>query len=94
MKRENQLRLARIAQCDVINGGARALVLLRRIERLHPGSEANDIVTRVYHHPRGRASYACPECGEQFVSPEEANACCQFELFEDDNEPSTPDLHQ
>lgn len=48
MKPENELRLARLASLDVRRGGAFALTLANRAERLTGSSEAGEIVSRVY----------------------------------------------
>lgn len=53
MKYENQVKLARIANNDTWNGGARAMVLATRIMAIFPYSEAMQIVSNVYTHPQG-----------------------------------------
>lgn len=79
MKPDNQLRLARKASADVWHGGAAALTLAKRITRITGSTDAEDIVNRVYTHPRGVAAYECRECGQEYVDPDEAHACCTAE---------------
>lgn len=79
MKPENELRLARLASVDAIRGGAFALLLANRAERLTGSTECLDIVSRVYTHPRGKACHECRECGQEYLTACEASACCQEE---------------
>jgi hypothetical protein len=73
--------LARIARADTIYGGARALVLARRMER-RKGSQvpANEIVSAVYsasNYSCGEwGAYECPECGTAHLGTEAAYRCC------------------
>lgn len=83
MKPENELRLARLASIDVRRGGAFALMLANRAERLTGSSDASYIVNRVYTHPLGKACYDCPECGQSYLTREEAGECCREDWEED-----------
>ena len=65
MTYENQLRLARIASSDTWNGTAHAKVLADRMKSLFGEVAGQEIVSRVYTHPRGVASYNCGECGRE-----------------------------
>ena len=76
MKPENQLRLARMASANAIYGGASALHLAKRMHRITGSTEGEEIVTRVYTSPTGRATHECRECGQSYVDPEQASACC------------------
>jgi hypothetical protein len=73
--------LARIARADTIYGGARALVLARRMER-RKGSQvpANEIVSAVYSASNCSCgewgAYECPECGTAHLGTEAAYRCC------------------
>jgi hypothetical protein len=84
MKLENQLRLARMASANAIYGGASALYLAKRMHRITGSTEGEEIVGRVYAHPEGRATHECRECGQQYVDPVHAAACCA--AIEDDFE--------
>jgi hypothetical protein len=76
MKIESELRLARMASADCWHGGAGALALANRIERITGSSDAVDVVSRVYSHPRGQAVYECRECGQDYLTSEDAAGCC------------------
>ena len=73
--------LARIARADTIYGGARALVLARRMERRKSSQvPANEIVSAVYsasNYSCGEwGAYKCPECGTAHLGTEAAYRCC------------------
>ncbi len=73
-------KLARIARVDTIHGGARALVLERRLIAM--GSDVPDtgVVSSVYgasNYSCGEfGAYECPECGTAHLGTERAYACC------------------
>lgn len=73
-------RIAMVAACDAINGGARALTILRRLTRSPNYGALNDAVTASYHssHPPTEQHKAleCPECGSVWLGAEAAYACC------------------
>ena len=85
-------RIAQIATSDTIHGGARALTILRRLERMgSPNtSEYDDAVTTCYHSSTGRVpdsvrAVECPECGCAHLGIDAANACCaESEDWRDD----------
>ena len=79
MKPENALRLAHMASHDAWQGGCSALHLAKRAERITGSSDALEIVSRVYSHPQGRATYACRECGAEHLTSGDAAACCAWE---------------
>lgn len=73
-----QAKLARIAQCDCIHGGARALVLAKRLTGSH--IDFDSVVSAAYTSSTGTASeylpYECPECGRVCLGESAAYACC------------------
>lgn len=73
-------KLARIARGDTIHGGARALVLAKRLTKLRSTIPAEDIVSSVYaasNYSCGEwGAYECPECGSAHLGTEKAYACC------------------
>ena len=75
-------KLAQIARHDTIFGGARALVLAKRMDaRKGATVPANGIVSDVYaasNYSCGEwGAYACPECGQSHLGTEAAYRCCQ-----------------
>lgn len=57
-------KMARIAACDTNFGGARALVLLKRLGNSQ--LPFDEVVTNTYHSnsiPSQYVAYECPECG-------------------------------
>jgi hypothetical protein len=81
MKHANRIKLAVMASADVRHGGAKAIIRSNRLKRMGGGLEADEIVTRVYTHPTGRATYMCRECHMHWLSTDEQNACCREEQF-------------
>lgn len=81
MKRENAIRLAKLASANAWYGGSSALTLAKRATRLHPGSDAEEIVSRVYAHSRGRAVYTCPECDFEHLTEDAMRECCKDDEF-------------
>ena len=75
-------KLARIARCDVHFGGAKAMVLARRMEAINPLNDAMSVVSQAYASSTGNAedylSYECPECGSPCAGIENALQCCQL----------------
>lgn len=74
-------KLARIARGDTIHGGARAMVLAKRLEAMGSKVPADQIVGDVYsasNYSCGEwGSYECPECGSAHLGQSAALACCQ-----------------
>lgn len=72
------VKLARIARRDTIHGGARALVIAKRMNRAK--IDANAIVSDVYHGSNyslgEHGAYECPECGCVHLGTEAAFNCC------------------
>jgi rubrerythrin len=79
-------RLARMARTDTLYGGAKALVLAKRLERMRCNIPANEIVTDVYTSRDGNVgewgAYKCPECGSVCRGTEAAYKCCAFDSEE------------
>jgi hypothetical protein len=78
-------RLAHIATRDTIHGGASALILAKRADKLganfHDGVLAREIVSEVYSRSTGRTCerfgpFECVECGCVSLGLEMALACC------------------
>jgi hypothetical protein len=75
-------RFARIARSNAYNGGASALTLLDRLERMgSPNtSEYHDAITSAYHSSTGTArehlAYECPECGSPCLGETAAREHC------------------
>jgi hypothetical protein len=79
-------KLARIARGDTIHGGARAMVLAKRLEAMHTairdhsGVPAMEIVSDVYsasNYSCGEwGAYECPECGSVHLGTSAALQCC------------------
>ena len=76
-------RIAARANSDTINGGARALVLVKRAESMGlPNADAmRDAVNATYCASLGRvpSDYAvcqCVECGQWHLGEDKAAACC------------------
>lgn len=75
-------RLADRATSDTIFGGARALVLAKRLDRMGGGIDALGVVGDVYQASIGRAlpKYRvckCPECGQTVLGEDAAMRCCE-----------------
>ena len=51
---EQSLRLAKMAVSDTINGGARALVYAKRLNRMNSNIPAMEIVSNVYSSSLGK----------------------------------------
>ena len=85
-------KLARIATNDTVFGGAKALVLAKRLDSLGSQIDAGYIVSDVYSASIGRAlpQYRpcfCPECGQAILGEDTALNCCLGQYEEDyDNE--------
>lgn len=75
-----QAKLARIARGDCWHGGARALVLAKRLDRLHCSFDPLAVVSDAYSSSTGTATnylaYLCPECGTAHLGKEAASQCC------------------
>lgn len=73
-------KLARIARNDTVYGGARALVLASRLDRLRSTVPARAIVGDVYgasNYSCGEwGAYCCPECGQVHLGTVAAFGCC------------------
>jgi len=73
-------RLARIARGDTFFGGARALVIAKRLKGMRSEVPASEIVGDVYSHSNlscGEwAAYECPECGSVRFGTVAALNCC------------------
>ena len=73
-------KLARIARCDTVFGGAKALVLLRRLQRSPNHGDYSAAVCEVYSRSDGtvcgHGAYECPECGSAHFGTEAALLCC------------------
>ncbi len=83
-------KLARIARCDAWHGGARALVLAKRLEAMGGNAQAIEAVTDAYTNGRGDATrflaYECPECGTACAGTEAAHDHCAHAFACDDTE--------
>lgn len=73
-------KLARIARGDTVHGGAKALVLAKRLNGMNSQVPADEVVGEVYslsNYTCGRfGAYECPECGSAHLGTEAAYACC------------------
>jgi len=73
-------KLARIARADTVFGGAKALVIADRLDRMGSRVPAQAVVGDVYaasNYSCGEwGAYACPECGTAYLGPDKAYACC------------------
>jgi hypothetical protein len=76
-------RMAQIATSDTLRGGARALAIVNRLERMgSPNTwEYHDVITTCYHSSTGRVpdsvrAVECPECGCAHLGVDAALACC------------------
>ena len=73
-------RMARMARMDTINGGARALVIAKRLEAMGSRQDYGEVVSWVYRHSNYSCGpygvYECPECGSAHLGTEAAYACC------------------
>lgn len=88
----NTVRLARIATCNTVMGGASALVIAKVADRLGvqfvDGASGREIVSDVYSRSTGRESvefggWECPECGCAHCGRENALRCCAVDECED-----------
>lgn len=75
-------KLARIATNDTVFGGASALVLAKRLDRMGSSIDAEGIVSDVYSASIGRVlpeylPCVCSECGRAVLGENEAMNCCQ-----------------
>lgn len=81
-----QAKLAMIARGDCWHGGARAMVLARRLQNAQ--FDADAIVSQAYGSSTGTASdylaYLCPECGNARLGQTDALNCCTFQEDEGD----------
>lgn len=76
-------KLARIAVCDTVMGGASALAMAKRAQAmgLPSANEMLAAVGDVYASSTGKAPgdlhpWACTECGQIYALADEAAACC------------------
>jgi len=80
-------KLARIARCDVYNGGAKASVLAARLDRMG-GDNYEDVVCEAYTAHDGNAksylSFECPECGQACAGEYATRECCKYEYYDND----------
>ena len=72
---------AAAARRDTIFGGATALVLAKRLQRMNPRSDALNVVHDVYSASTGKhhcdhEAWECPECGSVHLGKESAFKCC------------------
>lgn len=77
-------RLALIAKSDCVHGGARALTLAQRLDRMgFPFADYEAVVTQAYTSSTGEAldylPFACPDCGSVHAGEDCARACCEFD---------------
>ncbi len=74
-------KLANIARHDTIHGGAKALVIAKRLYGMGSKIPADEIVGDVYsasNYSCGEwGAYECPECGSVHLGTEAAHKCCQ-----------------
>ena len=84
--------LAWIATANTVFGGASAMVIAKRLERLGSSVPASDIVSDVYGDSTGSVHrrwgvWECPECGSVHLGQEAAAQCCAFddEYIEDND---------
>lgn len=81
-------RLARIAVCDTIFGGTRALRIAARCK--YKKIPAEEIIGDVYSSSNGSAgewgAYECPECGQVYLGTEAAYACCAENFADEEND--------
>ena len=73
--------LAAIARADTIWGGARAMVLARRMDAMGCKIDADAVVGDVYSRSTGQWSHdleawECPECGQACLGQDKAFECC------------------
>jgi hypothetical protein len=93
-------RIARRARLDVIYGGARALVLAERAERMglplaHELRYTVDLVYSVssYHLPAELDVWECTECGTSYVGFRNAEDCCLDQDWSYDDEEEENDSY-
>jgi hypothetical protein len=81
------VKLAYQARHDTLYGGADALVLAERLQRMGAKFPAEEIVSYVYSHSTAVDQRAeswggpwvalkCPECGQAYLGADDAYACC------------------
>ena len=87
-------RLANRAKLDTIRGGARAMVMADRAERMRlpNADELQNVVADVYSRSTGRHSetygaWTCGECGSVHAGRQAAEECCYAELEEPEEVP-------
>lgn len=69
------------ARGDTIMGGASALVLAKRLQRMNPRTDALSVVSNVYSQSTGRwhpdfEAWKCPECDCAHLGKDAALNCC------------------
>ena len=74
-------RIERIARNDTIWGGAKAMVLSKRLADMG-GQDVGWVVASVYCASTGKphpdySAWECPECGSAHLGQENAYKCCQ-----------------
>lgn len=81
--------MAVVAMNDCWNGGAKAMVLARRLANMGSKIDYDAIVGDAYANSRGMARnylpYECQECGCIHLGIDAANECCQPEWDEEDD---------
>ena len=81
-----QAKLARIARVDCWHGGAKALVLANRLERMGSQIDPQAVVSAAYTNTRGNArqylAYECPECGSPVQGADNAYQHCTEQQME------------
>ena len=81
-------KLALIARHDTIHGGAKAMVLEKRLLAMGSSIPAREIVGDVYAASnwtvtRQWGAYECPDCGQVHLGEERALECCSEIEFAD-----------
>jgi len=80
-------KLARIARGNTYLGGASALVIAKRLERMGCKFPALECVSDIYSRSNGSlgeyGAYKCPECGCVHLGQSAALNCCAESDFED-----------
>ncbi len=75
------VKLARIARGNTYFGGASAMVMAKRLEKMGSKIPALEIVSDVYSRSNGKlgewGAYECPECGSVHLGTENTINCCQ-----------------
>jgi rubrerythrin len=79
-------KLARIARGDTYFGGAKALAIAKRLEKMGSNLPLQEIVGDVYSRSNldlGQwGAYECPECGSVHLGRTNACNCCSTESAE------------